>query len=364
MSLLSPVLRHKRISTAVVCALLAAAVFLAFHHPKKPLNPNIATPAMAIDGLEPKSLYYTISAHDYLAKNKPAWIAARDNNADRADFARAEQEPTLWRQLDHKYHFDVVLLCGDPSEYEKLLEHLIQTRDWTLTYLDHTSLVFKRAPAKPWTANAFRDLVEKFSNYPDSERAVFLTQLAAKLLSVGQIVLAKQQLDESVKLDAKSPETWTQFAAYESLRGKWDAALENINRALEIDPDYSHAISTKAQVLYSAKRFNDALRVSEKLVEDSPDDPNVLFFHAKIAHDSHAYNEEIPTLKHLIEIVEKQHQPTAGFRIYLGQAYARDGQAAASLDQFEKARDEGGLSKDQQKFVDDAIRMIKTRTSL
>ena len=32
----------------------------------------------------------------------------------------------------------------------QLLEHLAGSADWTLTYLDHTSFIFLRAPAKAW----------------------------------------------------------------------------------------------------------------------------------------------------------------------------------------------------------------------
>lgn len=317
-----------------------------------------------VEALDAQFPYFTIAAREYISAKKPQWVAAHDSEDDRRDFPLAEQNPLLWRQLDHKYHFDAVLLCGDPGEYSKLMEHLIVSKDWTLTYVDHTSFVFRRPPAKPWSLNACHAIMEKFANYSGPDRAVFLTQFAGKLLAIGQIDLAKQQLDQSLALDSRSPETWTQLAVYESRRNKWNEALEDVGHALAIAPDNTHALSTKAQALYASKQFGAALDISAKLLESNPDNPNVLFFHAKIAHDARAYRQEIPTLKHLVEIVEKQKQPTAGFRIYLAQAYARDGQAAASLEEFEKALAEGGLSADQREFINESVRTIKSRTSL
>ena len=365
MNFFSPILRHKKIAATALCLLAVVAIFIAcFHKRQPPLNTNISTPALAVETLDAQSVYFTLPAREYLSAKKPQWVAAHDSEDDRRDFLQAEQNPSLWRQLDHKYHFDAALLCGDPGEYSKLMEHLIASKDWTLTYVDHTSFIFRRPPAKPWSMNACRAIMDKFANYPGPDRSAFLTQFAGKMLAIGQIDLAKQQLDESLPLDSKSPETWTQLAVYESRRAKWNEALADVAQALAIDGDYSHALSTKAQVLYSAKQFGAALDVSAKLLEANPDNPNVLFFHAKIAHDARAYRQEIPTLKHLVEIVEKQKQPTAGFRIYLAQAYARDGQAEASLQEFEKALAEGGLSADQREFIDESVRTIKSRTSL
>lgn len=361
MNFFPPIRRHKTTAALLLLALAAGAVFLSHHRkPRMPLHPNITTPALAIESLDAQSPYFTGEALPLIEKKKPQWV----NKTELGNFLQAQRDPGLWRKLDHQYHFDAILLCGDPGEYHPLLQHLIVTRDWTLTYLDHTSLIFRRPPAKPWSPADFQALQQKFASYSGPDRVAFLTQTAAKLLAIGQPALAKQQLDEALRLDKRTPEIWTQLAAYEIQRGKWQEAVENVDHALRLDKNDSHALVTKAQIFYATKRYNDALALSERLVQASPDDPNVLFFHAKITHEAHAYTEEIATLRHLIEIGEREHWPCADYRVYLGQAYAKDGQAAAALEEFEKARAEGGLSNQQLDYVRDSIQQIKSRTSL
>jgi len=351
----------QKIVSIPLCALLALAVSTAPGCKRQPpLSDDTLTPALAVGVLNSQSLYFTISARDYLSKNKPALFSPHDNEADRQDFKRAEADPVTWRQLDRKYHFDTALLCGDPGEYNKLLEHLLAANDWTLTYLDHTSLIFKRSPAKPWTINDFHTLQQKFANYPKGDRAIFLMETGAKLLAIGQLTLAKQQLDESLGLDGKSADTWTELALYEVRDNNYKKALEYAGKAVDIDGDNTHALATKAQILFSIRRFDDALSVSQQLVRANPDDQNILFFHAKIAHESHAYTMEIPTLLHLIEVVEKAHEPTAGFHIYLAQAYARNKQNDASLDEFQRALDEGGLSPEQTKYINESMTTLRS----
>jgi tetratricopeptide (TPR) repeat protein len=360
------ILRHKIIAALLLCALIAGAVFFIHSRPRPhpaSTNPNVTTPVLAVEVLQawnPGSLYFTLSAHDYLAANKPEWISAHNTRQGLLDFFHASQDSSYWRRLDHQFHFDAVLLSGDPSEYLPLLEHLITSPDWTLVYLDHTSIIYRRSPAKPWTLQDFQALQQKFANYAPVDRAGYLTQSASKLLAIGQRVLAKQQLDESLRLDSNSPDTWTQMALCDlQTPGRQTEALQDTDRALKLDKDYYYALTARIHILVAMKRLDDALHVSEGLMNSRPDDSVVLYSHAMIAHQAHAYTQEIETLKHLIDIVAAEKQPVAGFRVYLGQAYELDGQAEAALDEFQKALDEGSLSEDQSKLVEVQMKSIR-----
>jgi Flp pilus assembly protein TadD len=351
-----------RKKSARLCAMITATAALcaAGCGHRQALNPNIATPAMAVEALGPvQSVYYTLPARDFLQAKRPELVSTHDSDVDKKDFIRAQQDPALWRQLDHKYHFDAVILCGSPVDFHNLLEHLVTSKDWTMTYLDHTSLIYKRVPAKGWTLDDFHTLQQGLANYTGPDRAAFLTGLAEKLLAIGQPNLAKQELDQAMKVDEKSPETWTQMGLYDSQTGRTTEALQAIDKALELAPDDRHILATKAQILYSAKRFQDALAISGQLVKDAPDDTDILFFHAKIAHEAGEYKLEIPTMKHMIDLLAAKNIPTASFRIYLAQAYARNGQADSALEQFQQALSEGGLSDDQKSFIDDTTKLIR-----
>jgi len=365
------IFRYKKTAALLLCALSAAVFLLLLPHPHKAsTNPVVTTPVFAVEKLEtwnPKSLYYTVSAQQYLATHKPEWVSANNIGQDPQNLFASGQDPTLWRKLDHQYHFDAVLLCGNPSEYQPLLEHLLASKDWTLAYLDHTSIIFRRSPATPWNADDFHALGQKFEHYPSVDRACYLTQSASKLLAIGQKNLAdvaKQQLDASLLLDWNYPDTWTQLALYEMECGRPADGLKDTDHALKLDKNDYSALSARAKILFSMKRFGEALGASAQLVKGHPDDPSVLFYHALIAHEAHSYTQEIETLRHLIDIASAQKRPVAGFRIYLAQAYARDGQAQPSLDEFQRALDEGGLSDEQRKFIEETMQHIKDETSL
>jgi hypothetical protein len=88
----------------------------------------------------------------------------------------------------------------------------------------------------------------------------------------------------------------------------------------------------------------------------------MLFLHATISHEAHAYDREVAALKHLIELADAQGQSTTGYRIYLGQAYAETGDAMPSLIEFKKAVEAPDISPEQRKFAQDCIDKIAERT--
>jgi lipopolysaccharide biosynthesis regulator YciM len=102
--------------------------------------------------------------------------------------------------------------------------------------------------------------------------------------------------------------------------------------------------------------------MSDKVVEQHPDDASILFFHATLAHQAHSYDREIAALKHLIDMAETQGQSTTGYRIYLGQAYAESGEAMPSLIQFQKAVESPDISPEQKEFAEDCIGKIRQKT--
>jgi len=325
---------------------------------------EITTPVLAIEALKSKSLYFTPQARPFLLARTPQTLTHDDLDAQSERslaFAQATQNPVLWRQLDRKFHFDAVLLCGDPVTYRPLLGHLLDTGDWTLTYLDHTSLIFQRPPAHQWMPADLDAIRKKFVSYPTNERVVFLVQLAGRLSAATQFTLAKQCLDEALKLKPRSPDALTQLALYYAHFGQWKQTLETADAALAGDKNYQPALITKGQALLAMRRFDEALKVSDHLMEMAPHDPQILFLHARISHEAHAYSREIAALEVLIQQAEQQKISTSGYRIYLGQAQAASGAALPALEQFQKALAAGDLSPEQKNFVNQCVERIKSR---
>ena len=325
---------------------------------------DITSPVLAVSELHAKSLFFTPQARLYLIANTPQILVPEDSDekSERSlDFARAMQDPVFFRQLDRRCHFDALLLCGDPATYRQLLKHLLETGDWTLTYLDHTSLIFQRPPAKQWMPADLDSLRKKFASRPVNEQVAFLAQLAGRLAAAMQYTQAKHCLDDALKLNPKSPDALTRLAIYYTHFGQWRQALEKAEAALAADTKYQPALMTAAQAQLAMRRFDAALKTSDRLMEIAPNDPDALFLHARISHEAHAYTREIAALQVLISQAELQHRSVTGLRIFLGQAHAANGEALPALEQFQKAAAAADLTADQKKDVEECVVRIKSR---
>ena len=165
---------------ALVAVALTAVI--AWRHGKKPA-PEVATPALAIRSLSAKSLYYNGAARPWLMAQRADLLTAedRDERSERSrGLVQAVENPKLFRQLDRKYHFDTLLLVGDPSQYRPLIEHLLEAKDWTLTYLDHTSLIYKRDTPREWLPADVDALARSFPRARFSSRGQPRQQFGAR----------------------------------------------------------------------------------------------------------------------------------------------------------------------------------------
>jgi Tfp pilus assembly protein PilF len=345
-------------------ALAAAAGFLAWPHSGgNAAARDLATPLLAVETLQGKPLFFTPPARALLVSLKPDLLLPddREEHSQRGiEFARALQDPRVFRQLDRRDRFDTLLLAGDVNLFRPLLEHILDTRDFSLVYLDHTSFVFRRAPARKWAPEDFEAIRQKFAGRPAREDAEFLAQSAGRLLAVNQPALAKSCLDEALSKDRKSAAAWTQSGYYSERMRMWDAALTDADAALEIQEDYEPALVLRAQALFATKRYSTAYSVTEKLVEMAPGDPQILFLHARICHQARAFQSEVAALKTLVELAEKAGRPAAGYRIYLAQAYASARQTQSSLEEFEKLEGDDTLTVEQKAYVLDSIHRIRS----
>jgi len=320
------------------------------------VDPRLEHETLAIAQLKDvRYLFFSPSSHADLAAARPDLVAGVDERA----FARAVQAPAEFRALDHERQFEALLLSGDPTTYEPLLHHLEDSRDFVLTWLDASTLIFRRYGAPSWTE---ADLGAEAAEFQGQNRARFLAGAATRLIAIGQLAMAKRALDEAAPLGGQVPEYWTAEALYDGEIKKWKDALDALDRALSLEPDFTPALTTKAQILFGSRRFDEALAISDQVVGRYPDDPSMLFLHAMIAHEAHSYDREIAALKHLIELAEAQGESTTGYRIYLGQAYAETGDAMPSLIEFKKAIAAPDISPEQRKFAQDCIDKIGDRT--
>jgi hypothetical protein len=77
-----------------------------------------------------------------------------------------------------------------------------------------------------------------------------------------------------------------------------------------------------------------------------------------------AYKEEAKTLHQLIELAERSGQPTAGYRIYLAQAYASASDAQPAIDEFQRVLADPSISREQRTFAQETLAQIRSRSGL
>ena len=358
--------RRKAIVAVAGVAVLAAVIWMGRPVPNTG-NIFLETPALALEGLHASSLYFNGLARPWLLARRPDLLTEADRSeaSDKTRaFAQAVLNPKLFWKLDRQYRFDALLLIGDPSQYRPLIDHLVGTKVWTLRYVDHTSLVFRRDTGRVWQLSDLDPVRQRFAGASSRDRAIFLSNVGVKLVAVRQFDAAKQVLDEAVRLDDKLPEAWNGMAEYRMAKSEWREAQTAVDHALSLDGEFLPALATKTLLLYGARRYSEAYALSGKLISKIPDDPNLLFYHAKIAHEAHAYKTEIEVLLKLIDRAEAENQPLSGYQIYLAQAYAKVGEGQRSIDQFMKALDDPELSDEQRSFARDNILRIKKQTGL
>jgi hypothetical protein len=346
-----------------LAAVVIAAVF--FFTNRETQDPALMTPRLAIEAVPAGSVYFNGPARPWLLTQRPELLTPedRDTGSERSrSFAQAVQNPKLFRTLDRQNRFSSLLFVGDPSQYRPLLDHLLDTKDWRVAYLDHAGVIFRRGDEGGWNAAQVGGLASRFPQSRD--QAIFLAQAATKLVAVREPQAARELLDRATALDPKLPEAWNGLALLHMSRGEWRAALTQAERALAIDDDFLPALASKAQILFSVKKFSDAYEVSKRLVERQPEDPGILFYHAKIAHEAHAYREEVKVLEKLIALAEKDSRPVTGYRIYLAQAHAAAGDAKPSIEQFQLVLADTEITPEQRTFASETLAQIKSRSGL
>ncbi len=330
-------------------------------------DPLVGTPMLALEAATGKSLFFNAAAHPWLKAQRadllPAEAMAAEGERVRG-FVQAVENPKQFRQLDRQHRFDALLLVGNPSEYRPLLDHLVEAKDFTPTYVDHWAILFRRGAERAWKVDDLAPWRQRLAKTGAAERAACLSEVAVRLTALRRGDEAKALLDEAEALEAQSPAMWNGRAVWHAQRGEWKEALDCADRALRGKLEPLSAVATKAQALYAVKEFSAAFDLSRKLVERVPEDPGLLVYHAKIAHEARAFRAEIEALEKLIALAEAARRPTSGYCIYLGQAYAAVSDGKRAIAAFTRALGDPELPKEQREFAADNIRRIKSRVDL
>ena len=304
-----------------------------------------------------KNVYFNGAAFPLLLKSPPLWLAEADRGSvsERVrSMAQAALNPKLFRQLDRQEHFDALLLVGDPVQFRPLMEHLIKTQDWGLERVDPWSLLYRRGGGEEFTMEKLWKEVGRWDHAPEGERATAVAAISERLVAAGRLASAGELLETARKWAPANIAVCTAEGWYRLARGEWKQAVAAAERALKSDKRYRPALSVKAQGLYFSKKFEEAYQLSRELLEEAPEDPVMLFTHAKISHEVHAFQEEVGILRKLIAVAEREKRSTCWYEVYLGQALATIGKGEEALLNFDKALSDPELPADQRDFAKSA----------
>ena len=115
--------------------------------------------------------------------------------------------------------------------------------------------------------------------------------------------------------------------------GKTDSALVYYNRFLDIKPFHAKTISKKADILLTAKKYDEVLEMTGKFLEKDPENMTILPIHGLALHLNKQY-------RHSLEIFEKQlslGDSTYSIRYYLGLNHYMMDNSYLAEKEFEKA---------------------------
>jgi tetratricopeptide (TPR) repeat protein len=347
------------IKPVLLLAVLAAVGLWTWNWMKQPWRPksaNAIEPRLALAVLKGPVVYGNGAALGWLQREKPALLPIKKLQPK---MAQATQDSQLFRQLDREQRIDEVWLLGEPSSYKPLLDHLLETKDFALSYLDHTSVIFRRG-GEAWSETQLKQAMASFSD--SRERAYAEALAATKLIAVRQGEPALKLLEAAQAASSAVPEVWSGWAGYRISKGLWADALTAAEKALAIDPNFMPAVACRAQCYYSTKHFSNAWNEGERLLAANPDDPAMLFYHAKLAHEARAFQAEVASLQKLIGLAEKAGANVSGYRVYLAQAYAATNDADNAMDQVTLALLDTSLPREQRQFADELLGQIKRAT--
>ncbi len=342
--------------TAVVLALWGAGCGTGGR--MEPDLPMELSPSLArVEALGGRVVYFNGAAFPMLVKLGPSWLAAEDRSlgSERVkSLAQAALNPKLFRQLDRQERFDVLLLAGDPVQFRPLMEHLNRTRDWGLDRVDPWCMVFKRGSEDGISKESLWGVVREWEGRPRAVRAAAVAAMAERLVAASRLDAAGELVEEAKRVDAGNPAVCAVEGWYRLARGEWKQAVAAADRGLKANRRHRPSLSVKAQGLYFLRNYLAAYDLSRELLEESPEDPVMLFTHAKIAHEVKSLKEEIEILEKLIAIATREKRSTSWYEVYLGQALASTGRGEEALESFERALADPELPPDQRDFAKSA----------
>ncbi len=263
--------------------------------------------------------------------------------------------PPAWRQALRGSRWKAVALSGPIGEFRPLLDHLLISPDWRLSLVSNHGYLFLRESGTP--VKSIDPMALRLGS--DGETAIYLAQIAERYDAIRRPADAVKCLDRALELAPENVTVLSHAATFAAGRKRWQDALAYSARALAQAPGSVHAKLVRSLALLETGEAREAQDLCGEVLAEAPNDPYSLFLYARICRALNDYAQESSTLERLVALTEQSGLPTINYRIYLGQAYARQGQPEPALKNYRIVLDSGLLPPDQADEIRDAISAIE-----
>ena len=275
-----------------------------------------------------------------------------------ADSVRLSSDPGQWREGLRRAKWNAVMLSGTLGEYRPLLDHLMGSPDWHLASVSNHGFLFLYGSGLPP-----RSLDGDFHRDTNLETAVYLAQISGYYDAIRRTADARACIERALQLAPDNITVLSHAASFAAAHKRWQDAIGYSSAALAIDHRLTHAKLVQALALLETGEADKAQEIVDEVLTQSPNDPYTLFLSARICRSLNDSAGEADSLEKLVAVGEKSAISTANYRIYLGQAYARQSLAEPALQNYRAALKSGQLDAKQAEEVQDAIKSIESKTN-
>jgi tetratricopeptide (TPR) repeat protein len=279
-------------------------------------------------------------------------------NVSPADSLSLSTNAAQWREGLRRAKWNTVVLAGPLPEYRPLLDHLIGSPDWHLATITNQGFLFLQGSGFP-----IRPLDATFRLDTAQDTAVYLAQISACYDALRRTADARTSLERALELAPDSITVLSHGATFAAAHKRWQDAIDYSERALAEDRRLVHPKLIQALAFLETGEAIKAQEVVDQALLQAPNDPYTLFLSARIRRSLKDYVKEAESLEKVVAITQNAGIPTANYRIYLGQAYARQSLAGPALQNYRAALNSGQLDSKQVEEVEDAIKSIESTTT-
>lgn len=107
-------------------------------------------------------------------------------------------------------------------------------------------------------------------------------QIGFELIYLDREEEAKSYLEKATTLTPSEPSHWVNLSLIYSNNKQYEEALQILNKALEINPNYLGTLAAKAKCLYRLDRYEESLPLLNKLIESKRFETDLIFMRGRV----------------------------------------------------------------------------------